>query len=90
MVTKFLTLSRPGSGKIFWATKSQKLNLGTFLALKQPKKPSQTILGFLVQALEASKISMYILIEKFKFSKKKQFQWCNATQIKAEIMYNSD
>ena len=32
----------------FWATKSPKLNLGTFLALNQPKKPLCTFLCFFI------------------------------------------
>ena len=53
----------------FRATKSPKLNLGTFLALKSTLKAILDNLRFLSLATKGWQISMDIIVEKFKISK---------------------
>ena len=53
----------------FWDTKSQKLNLGTFLVLKTTWKAILDNSRFLSLAAKGPQISMDITVEKFKISK---------------------
>ena len=53
----------------FGATKSPKLNLGTFLALKTTWKAILTIFRFLSLVARGQQISIYIIVEKIKIFK---------------------
>ena len=74
----------------FWATKSPKPNLGTFLALTTTLKAILDNFRFLSLSAKDQQISMDITVEKNQNFKNFEFLWCNAPQMKADNMYSSD
>ena len=96
ILEKLLTLSDPAcygpGGAImapprffsFWATKSPKLNLGTFLALNQPEKPLWTFLCFLQLSRQRLKKINGYYSRKVKNFKEFEYLQCNAREMKVK------